>query len=308
MKTYLPFILTALMLCSCKKEAPKDVAVVEANSTTSVTTQKKTAQPVSEEFKNYWYAGEAEITSYKLEQARYGELREGTAVLVYVTEDFHNELQVKADYQNADNIPVLKLNATKNFNTGVYPYSIMQSTFYPVANNQHALKISCSVQEWCGHVYSQLNNRDQFEIKAHSYFQGEADQDFKLNKAILENELWTQLRINPESLPTGQLNIIPSFEYSRLRHAELKPYSANATLSNGVYRLEYPELNRTLTINFDSKFPYEITSWEENYRSGFGPNAKPMTTKATKLKTIKSAYWGKNNNADEGLRKELLLE
>ncbi|MGB2691994.1 MAG: septum formation inhibitor Maf, partial [Thermodesulfobacteriota bacterium] len=42
----------------------------------------------SEEFKAYWYDGKAEITSYKLEQARYGELHEGYAVMVFVTEDF----------------------------------------------------------------------------------------------------------------------------------------------------------------------------------------------------------------------------
>ena len=43
---------------------------------------------LSQEFKGYWYAGKAEVSSYKLEQARYGEIREGNAVLVYVTEDF----------------------------------------------------------------------------------------------------------------------------------------------------------------------------------------------------------------------------
>ena len=51
----------------------------------------------SEEFKNYWYAGKAEITSYKLEQARYGELHSGYAVLVYVTEDFSVSKHVKLD-------------------------------------------------------------------------------------------------------------------------------------------------------------------------------------------------------------------
>lgn len=45
-------------------------------------------EPLSQEFKSYWYSNEAEITSYKLEQARYGEMRDGTAVLIYVTEPF----------------------------------------------------------------------------------------------------------------------------------------------------------------------------------------------------------------------------
>ena len=33
----------------------------------------------SQEFRDYWYAGEAEITRYKLEQARYGEIHQGDA-------------------------------------------------------------------------------------------------------------------------------------------------------------------------------------------------------------------------------------
>ncbi len=269
------------------------------------------AKVLSEEFKKYWYAGEAEISSYQLEQARYGEIRTGTAVLIYVTEDFLPKKQVKADRQNTSNIPVLKLNATKKFNTGIYPYSVMQSTFYPVADNQHAIKVSNSIQEWCGHVYAQLNNRKQFEITSHSYFENEADQDFKLDKAILENELWAKVRINPNALPQGDLQIIPSFEYARLRHKEIKAYSAKASIEKGTtmntYTLEYPELDRSISITFNASFPYEIEHWTETYKSGFGPNAKKLTTKATKIKSIKSAYWSKNSNKDEVIREELGL-
>jgi hypothetical protein len=142
---------------------------------------------------------------------------------------------VKADNYSDKNTPVLKLNATKNFNTGIYPYSIMQSIFYPVANNQHALKISASIQEWCGQVYSQLNNRDDFELISHSYFQSESDQSFTIKKAWTENELWTKLRIDPNNLPIGSIEIIPSFEYLRLKHITAKAYSANAILENGIY-------------------------------------------------------------------------
>ncbi|HET8735298.1 MAG TPA: septum formation inhibitor Maf, partial [Pricia sp.] len=163
-------------------------------------TQKK---PLSDTFKKYWYAGEAEITSYRLQQARYGETRDGKAVLIYVTEPFLPEVQVKADEPHHKNVSVLKLNATKKYLTGIYPYSIMTSTFYPVHDNQHAMKVAFSSQEWCGQVYAQLNNRDQFEVLSHSYFQGEADQHLKLEKTILEDELWNKIRIDPTSLPIG---------------------------------------------------------------------------------------------------------
>ncbi len=290
------------LFTSCKKQNNAIAYHIDKKVETT-----KAKEIISSEFKGYWYAGEAEISSYKLEQARYGEIREGNAVLVYVTEDFLPEKQVKADIRNADNIPVLKLNSTKNFITGIYPYSIMQSTFYPISNNKHAIKISVSVQEWCGHVYTQLNNKEQFEITSHSYFENEADQDFILDKTILENELWTQLRINPQSLPTGNLEIIPSFEYTRLSHAVLKPYKATATLNNNTYSISYPELNRSLSIKFNPNFPFDILEWEEVYKSGFGANAKVLATKATKLNTIKSAYWQKNRNRDEILRETLQL-
>ena len=263
---------------------------------------------VSQEFKDYWYQGKAEITSYKLDQGRYGEVRPGTAVMIFVTEDFLPKAQVKADRQNPDNIPVLKLNATKNFNTGVYPYSIMSSTFYPVYTEQHALKISQSMQEWCGQQYAQLNNRREFEIMSHSYFEGEEDKEYSVAKTHLENEIWTQLRISPEDLPTGSIEIIPDFSYSRMKHVPLKAYQATATSETGKYTLEYPELKRSLVINYNPSFPYTIESWEETFKSGWGPKAKEITTKATKINSIKSAYWGKNSNKDETLRADLGLD
>lgn len=288
-----------ITISSCKKEENKTLATVE-NNISIKTFNKLEAFETSKKFNKYWYSGAAEISSYKLQQSRYGEVRKGTTVLVYVTEPFLEKKQVKADYINASNINVLKLNSTKKFNTGIYPYSIMQSTFYPIANNQHAIKISCSIQEWCGHAYTQLNNREQFEIDSHSYFEKQADVNFKLEKAILENEIWTQLRIDTKSLPTGNIKIIPAIEFIRLNHKELKIYKAFAQLKTGSYTINYSDLNRKITINFDPKFPHEILSWEENSNGNI--------TKASKLKTIKSAYWNKNSNKDQVLRKTLLLE
>jgi len=299
-------IVCLSLLNSCKENK------TETLETLAISEQKAETQApkamLSKEFNDYWYAGEAEITSYKLEQARYGEMREGTAVLVFVTEDFLPEKQVKADNYSQTNTPVLKLNATKNFNTGIYPYSIMQSTFYPVANNQHALKISASVQEWCGHVYTQLNNRDEFEVMSHSYFQSEADQNFNIKKTWTENEIWTKLRIDPKRLPVGNLDIIPSLEYTRLKHINMRAYYAEALLKDGTYTLVYPDLNRTLKINFNPIFPYDVLGWEEITVSGYGVNTKTLKTKATKLESIKSAYWSKNSNADEALREKLKLQ
>ena len=88
----------------------------------------------STEFNAYWFNNEAELTSYQLEQARYGEIHKGNAVLVYVTEPFSVEKQVKADAPTPNDYTILKLNFVKKFNTGIYPYSMMSSFFLPINN------------------------------------------------------------------------------------------------------------------------------------------------------------------------------
>ncbi|GMN08689.1 hypothetical protein MTsPCn9_08550 [Croceitalea sp. MTPC9] len=304
------FVTTVSLFESCKEKNTSNSNELAFNSE-EVIEEKAPVKPLTEEFKKYWYAGEAEITSYKLEQARYGEVREGTSVLIYVTEPFLPEVQVKADRSNATNVPVLKLNATKKYLTGIYPYSIMSSTFYPVSDNQHAIKTSLSVQEWCGHVYSQLNNREQFEFTSHSYFEGEADQNLKLDKAILENEIWNKIRINPSGLPTGKINIVPSLEFFRTKHQDIGalPAEASIQINDGItsYTIDYGSDVRKLVINFTTDFPHTVESWKEEFKSGYGPNAKLLTSSGTKLKSLKTPYWRQNSNKYLGLRDSLGL-
>lgn len=306
------FVITVITFEGCKNKATTNTKTLAINSEAIATPILKTEkEELSEEFKKYWYAGDAELTSYKLEQARYGEIREGTAVLVFVTEPFLPETQVKADRNNASNVPVLKLNATKKYLTGIYPYSLMSSTFYPVSNDQHALKTSFSMQEWCGHVYSQLNNREQFEFTSHSYFEGEADQNLKLDKSILENEIWQRIRINPKELPLGDIKVLPSLEFFRTKHIDVKALNATASITtkNGIssYTIAYENDIRTVTINFTSAFPHTIESWTEEFKSGFGNNARVLKSTATKMKSLKTPYWRQNSNKHLVLRDSLGL-
>ena len=297
------FILIVIVLISsCKKQEATNYIMV---STPSKNMELKPAKMLSEDFKSYWYTGNAELTSFKLKQARYGEMRDGHAVLIYVTEDFLPEKQVKADRPNSESISVLKLNSVKKFNTGIYPYSIMQSSFFPVDNNQHALKVSSSIQEWCGHVYSQINNRDSFEVMSHSYFEGEADDEFSFDKTNLENEVWNQLRIDPTSLPDGEIEMVPSLEFLRMKHLPIKAYKAQATLNEGQYEINYYDISRTLTIIFNDQFPYDILRWEETFLSGFGDSARKMTTSAERMRTLNLPYWQLNSNANEVLQDSL---
>ena len=270
-------------------------------------------------FGAYWHQGKAEITSYTLEQARYGEIHQGHAVMIYVTEDFSRKKQVKLDNPRAagdDRVPILKLNATRKFLTGLYPYSMMTSVFSPVngAEDPRTLKITTSSQEWCGHTFTQLNRTQKgYLVLGLSYFESEGDETITLEGAIPEDEIWTTIRLDPSKLPTGPFKLIPGTMVQRLKHIPWGVANATARLEPAdddglmAYTVSYTDLDRTLTIRFNQAFPHEIESWEETYRSGWGAGAANLTTRATRNKRIMSDYWTKNRVVDEALRAELGL-
>ena len=264
-------------------------------------------------FGEYWYQGKAEINTYELKQMRYGSVYEGTATLVFVTEDFSKSKQVKLDYASRDPedvSKVLKLNFVKKFVTGIYPYSMMNSVFTPVNRQaeKHSLKTTTSVQEWCGHTYLQLNHRKgKYAVRGYSYFESEGDEDFVLEDAILEDELWNLIRINPDLLPEGSFQVIPGSFFSRLRHIPLKVVKAKGSKKvsakdNGLmeYEVQYSG-GRSLKILFEKAFPYKIQGWEETYGGS-------MKTVATKMGELKSAYWSQSGPQYKALRGELGLE
>ena len=278
--------------------------------------------PSSAEFTAYWHQGLAEITSYSLEQAQYGEIHRGEAALIFVTEDFSASKQVKLDNPagaGADRVPVLKLNLTKSFNTGVYPYSMMSSVFTPTdpAAAARTIKVTTSSQEWCGHTFTQLNRSPGggYRLQELSYFESRGDSRLELPDAPLEDGLWTLLRIDPSALPVGDVELVPGSMYQRLRHQEWRVRRARAAVipdpddaSLSRYSLDYPDLGRTLTIRFRTAFPHEIESWEESYRAGFGADAPVLTTRAVRKERMMLDYWRRNGVADLPLRARLGLD
>lgn len=284
------------------------------SSCTSVSSQAPPAKPIDQEaFNQYWYEGKAELNRYELKQARYGEIHEGDAVLIFVTEDFLMDKQVKYEYgqRSAEVKPILKLNFTRKFFTGVYPYSMMTSIFTPVDLSLVSPKVTTTSQEWCGHTYSQLNlKKDKYEGVLHSYFQSEGDQEFSLDAVLLEDEIWTKIRLNPTSLPTGKIELIPSTQYLRLKHQDFGVETAVATLEATTnpelselplqtYKIAYRDFGRVLTVTFESAFPHAIVAWSEEERG--------LKTEAVRTHAIKSAYWGKHDVKDAPLREQLGL-
>ena len=250
-------------------------------------------------FGDYWYTGEAELSTYAIEQERYGEIRSGEVVNIFVTEDFSQEKQVKLDdpaSAGADKVTVLKLNQIKRFQTGIYDYSLMLSVFTPVSADRfpHTLKTTMSSQDWCGQSFSQINHQraDRYRLRGYSYFESEGDIDQTLQSDLLEDELWNRIRIAPERIPTGSLRVVPGNMFLRMRHVPERAETASLTLSPATdgqrtLTLAYESIDRNLAITFETTSPHRILNWTETYD---GQNRVTAHLK----KTIRSPYWQQN--------------
>lgn len=293
-------------------------------SCSGMTKNKSNSLYNNSSFAEYWDQGEAEITSYSLDQERYEEIRQGTATIIFVTEDFSKSKEVKLDDPQSagkDAVHVLKMNMSKKFTTGIYPYSMMMSVFTPIVDKPQPIKITVTSQEWCGQTFTQLNRKgNNYRVKLYSYFEKEGDQEIKFPVgALLEDDIWTLIRLHPEQLPTGQIPIIPSMLTQRLTHEPIQIDEATASLSIArqfpvgltdttdlkVYAIHYPKEKRILKIYFKGSFPHLIPAWEESYSGG--KDEKVLVTTAIKKKTIMLDYWNYNSNNDLSWRDSLML-
>lgn len=309
-------MIAACCLClAC--ETPKGgapVALAQSPTPSNLTQlpDLESSEAVAKEFPSfdaYWYRGKAELSSFTVEQSRYGALHRGEAVLIFVTEDFLKTRQVKYEGQGdkSDAVSVLKLNLYQHFNTGVYPYTLMTSVFSEAkAASALPLKLTFSATEWCGQAFMQLNRRDAgYDFEERSYFEAEGDRNSKLALTILEDGLWTRIRQDPQSLPLGRIKLLPSARHARLDHVPFQPMDAEASLSAEAdgkrsYRVKY-DSGRELVIHFETRFPRRIVAFEET------PKAGAPTTRAKLVRSIMLPYWEKHGPNDAAYRQALGL-
>lgn len=261
----------------------------------------------------YWFQGKAEISSFDLTQYRYGEPRTGEAVLIFVTEEFSGKKQVKLDQPDkagSDKVSVIKMNQTRDFVTGIYPYHMMLSVFTPTKEKEHSLKIAASSQEWCGQSFTQLNLKsgDSYQGKIFSYFEKEGDDSFSFS-GLSEDELWNLIRINPNQIPIGSVEMMPSLFHQRFTHEDFQTQEAfiritDITNNRSQLEVTYSSGIRELKIAFEKEFPYQIMGWEESQTRQDGTKEISIA-KRKGLKIVD--YWIKNKVEDEFLRKELNL-
>ncbi|MFN8096246.1 MAG: hypothetical protein U0599_29210 [Vicinamibacteria bacterium] len=277
------------------------------------------AAPASaQDFWKHWGDGRAELDGYSLVQPRYGAPRKGTAVYVYVTEDFSDSLRVKADpgrHPSADVYPVLKLNAVRRFGTGIYDYAVMTSTFLRVAPGWPLAKVSFSSQEWCGHVWHQLVPRGgKLAGLFHSYFDGEADGSDALDLppgGVVEDALpvlvrgWNGVLVEPGQ--TRNVRFLPSLLWVRLQHRPLAWATATLTRAKATSRVGVPAGTfeattydvvvadgRRLSFAVETAPPFRLLRQT-------GPDGERLElTGSTRL-----AYWQLNKPGDEKYLREL---
>jgi hypothetical protein len=275
---------------------------------------------VDQAFKDHWYSGKAEISRYKIQQSRYGEVRNGDVVTVFVTEPFLTESQVKKEKETDEpSTPVLKLNKTKDFVTGIYDYHMMTSVFDPIDRKDFngPLKMTTSSQEWCGQSFLQLNQRgDKYEVEGRSYFQDEGDVDDKIDDVLLEDEIWTRIRMGPDKLPMGEYSVLPSGMDIRLMHLGMEAQTAELSKFGlrkkdsiypgkklAGYKVHYQDPERILRIFYETEFPHRIAGWEV-----MRGEDRDLWVRAVRTHQIRSPYWEKNAKKHRKLRQELGLE
>ena len=279
-----------------------------------------TAPAGAQDFWKHWGDGKAELNGYGLTQPRYGAARTGTAVYVFVTEDFSDSRRVKADpgqHPATDVFPVMKLNAVRDFQTGIYDYNVLISTFLRVAPRWPVAKVSFSSQEWCGHVWHQLLPRGgRVSGVFHSYFDGEADgtEDLELPvDGVFEDALPVLLRgWNGEYLKPGEgrtVPFLPSLLWVRLHHRPLAWTTAKIVraakpsevvvpagrFAASVYEVQVAD-GRTLTFAVETTPPFRLVRQT-------GPEGEELVLKGS----TRLAYWRLNGPGGEKYLKELGL-
>lgn len=273
------------------------------------------------DFYHYWGDGKAEISSYQVVQPRYGEPRQGQAVLILVTEELHRDSFIKVESPGvpaAERCYVLKLNNILKFDTGIYDYSVMGSVYSAVEGADHPFelcKVSLTAQEWCGQVFEEVMLRGgRLQGYLNSYFEKEGRQEYELQApAAFESEDHLLIRIRElkgQWLAPGEereLVLLPSLWSLRIKHQGRATVPARlAKGPAGVYRVEGQEVpaqpwtleagGTSKTFWVEAAYPRRILGWEDS-QGGRGEL----------LATIREPYWQLNHSADAGWRRQLKL-
>lgn len=244
----------------------KKATIFQQESKPKVETVVPINQETNKTFTDYWKKDKIEITTYELKE---------DSILVG-----EGSLTFSIDYvegvNKTDSIQVLHSDFSGKIHKDNYDYSAMTSTYSPLNQTlrPHATKVINSVQKPAINSFLELSQIPKsYEIESYNTFKEKTKKHFILERKNLEDELWAKIRMNPNDLPTGDIEIIPSFAYWQSVRKSPNIYEAKAVLKDylgteftgkklKIYSLEYPDLKRNLSIVFEGNFPFEIVGWK----------------------------------------------
>lgn len=284
--------------------------------------------PASQAFWAAWSHGEAEVATYRVTEPRYGQPRDGVAVLIHVLEEHDRRTWIKDDrgaVPDEHKAVVMKLNHTLQFQTGVYPYSVMTSVFAPVGGIGRErfapTRIVFTAQEWCGQVFQRLlPDATGFAEELRSYFSAEGEVDRRTETApyaLYEDALFIQLR-EPDGAFAGggdwEGEVVPSLWRRRKAHEPLTARPAAITRSEAVAEDGTPVTRfvlrfraapegalpiapeRAVTFDVEKAAPRRILGWSTTEGE-----------RATLVGFARLPYWQLNKEGDEAVRARIGL-
>jgi len=277
-----------------------------------------TAADARSPFDQTWYDGRAELDGYRLVVSRYGENRNATAVMIFVTEPFSRSQHVKLDDANAnpsDTFTALKLNLVRDFQTGIYDYNTMVSLFVR-AQSMEPVKLAFSSMEWCGQVYSEMIfGKKEIRGTYASYFEGESGPIMmgRPPAGVTEDELFIALRgLHEDYLAPGASTVVPYLPgvfYARLSHHRLEWTQATVaratqdesiTVPAGTFDTMRHDVHiadgRNGVFHIESAYPHRIIKWS------LPPDVGGELTGSTRLE-----YWKLHGEGDQKYLMELGL-
>lgn len=298
-------LVASITLCACTHGS--------AAETTTSTRPPLAARPIARATQDFWRTwgdGKAELSGYRATVMRYGAAREAEIVLIYVTEPLDRTTLIKDDEAGARGIPVLKLNFSEKFQTGIYPYSLMTSVFAPVdgylTTRFAPVKLTLSAQEWCGHVFHGVwTGESAYESQIISYFASEGERTESVETppgTLYEDALFIQLRELDGPFASGadwSGSLVPRLWNARRAHVPLRPIAARIArthLANSIDRftLGYGDVVRSFDV--EQSGAKRIVAWTAND----GEHAEI-------LRTARLPYWSLNGPGGETHREELGL-
>jgi hypothetical protein len=245
----------------------QNATIFQQESKPKVETVVPINQETNKTFIDYWKNNKIEITKYEIKE---DSISVGEGSLTF-------SIAYASGINKTDSIQTLHSDFTEKIQQENNDHSTMTSVYLPLnlTLRPHAIQVINTAQEFAENSFLELSQIPKYyEILAKNTFKGKTKEHFLQERKNLEDELWAKIRTNPNDLPTGDIEVIPSFAFWQSVRKSPKIYEAKAELTDYVsteftgkklkiYTLDYPDLKRNLSIVFESQFPFEIVGWKK---------------------------------------------